>query len=259
MTIDPRRVVKTLGTLVACLVLLDLAFLGCKYLLGHDHMLGLAPMFDVDTESNVPTLFSTVQLLLCAGLLAFIATAARAKRERGYRYWSFLAATFVFLAIDEATSVHEAWTEPLRPSFDHSGLLHFAWVVPYGVAAIVMAAFYAPFVMRLPNAVRRGTIVAGALYLSGALGCELLGGLYYDHLGQQDAIYGFIVLIEESLEMVGVLVFIHALLLYIAAQETNGIRVGPAPEAPGDGDAGGADDLAGRRGRSSRPQTPVAT
>ena len=47
---------------------------------------------------------------------------------------------------------------------------------------------------------------------------ELVGGYYSDFYGEQNMAYALIVSIEEFLEMMGVVVFIYALLSYMSLQ-----------------------------------------
>ena len=52
-------------------------------------------------------------------------------------------------------------------------------------------------------------------YVGGALGMELIKGRHSYLYGQKNLAYGVITTIEESLEMLGIVVFIYALLDYI--------------------------------------------
>ena len=59
---------------------------------------------------------------------------------------------------------------------------------------------------------------AGAIYLSGAIGMEMLSGAYCSLHGQNNMTYSLYVLLEEFLEMAGIVTFISALLGYLGAQ-----------------------------------------
>ena len=61
----------------------------------------------------------------------------------------------------------------------------------------------------------RGT--AAAIYLGGAIGCEMLGGYLLESYGLTLP-YKASSMIEESLEMAGAVVFIWAVLDYIGAE-----------------------------------------
>ena len=52
--------------------------------------------------------------------------------------------------------------------------------------------------------------------MSGALGCELMGGRYFEQHGRDNLPYALLVMLEEGLELTGVIVLIHALLMFIA-------------------------------------------
>jgi hypothetical protein len=57
--------------------------------------------------------------------------------------------------------------------------------------------------------------------VGGALGMEMVCGYYADAVGQRNLIYGLLASVEEILEMVGVIVFIYALLSYIGSYLEN--------------------------------------
>jgi hypothetical protein len=50
----------------------------------------------------------------------------------------------------------------------------------------------------------------------GGIGCELIGGWFAELHGTANLTYATITTVEESLEMAGVIIFIWALLVYIA-------------------------------------------
>ena len=81
-----------------------------------------------------------------------------------------------YASLDEALSFHEGLSIPVRDALDVSGVLYFAWVIPYGIAVLILGAACLRFVLRLDRATRNLFIVAGALYVGGAVGFELIGG-----------------------------------------------------------------------------------
>ena len=58
-------------------------------------------------------------------------------------------------------------------------------------------------------------LLAGGLYIGGALGMEMIGGYYTDFYGKNNLTYALITCLEEVLEMTGIVVFIHGLLDYM--------------------------------------------
>lgn len=63
----------------------------------------------------------------------------------------------------------------------------------------------------------KGHACGGCLFLSGALGMELVGAKCASNCGLDSLGYDWCVTVEESLEMVGVALFIRTLLLYLEA------------------------------------------
>ncbi len=170
-------------------------------------------LFNLNLEANIPTLFSSLQLLLAAVLLAGIAYGHR-KQQEAFLLWYFLAAIFVFLAIDETAALHENLTVYVRTTLGTSGYFYYAWVIPYGIIAALVAGLFARFLIRLPRRSGLYFVSSGTLYLAGALGVEMLGGKYISSPGAEELTYTIIYTLEESLEMVGIAFFIYALLDY---------------------------------------------
>jgi hypothetical protein len=80
---------------------------------------------------------------------------------------------------------------------------------------VLLGLVYLKFLFRLPKKTMVNFIVAGVVYVGGALGVELIGGRYREMQGINFT-YKMIATVEESLEMLGVVMFIRALLLYLS-------------------------------------------
>jgi hypothetical protein len=85
------------------------------------------------------------------------------------------------------------------------------------LAAILVLAYWR-FVLTLPRQTKRLVIAAGALFVAGALGAEMVAGLWESRNGADTHRYELITAAEEFLEMTGVLVFIYALVAYIESK-----------------------------------------
>ena len=179
---------------------------------------GLLFQFYVDGEFRLPAFYSSFLLACCAWLLYRVSTEpAVTKVDR--RYWLSLAFGFALLAIDELFAFHERSITPLQSVLDiDSGVLFYAWVAPALVLIVGLAAVYTRFVWRLPPPVRLGVIVGGCFYLGGAIGFEMLSGAFdaaqgsanpREHVG-----YQVLVTVEESLEMVGAVIFLTTVLVF---------------------------------------------
>ena len=178
-----------------------------------------------DFENNIPAWFSTLGLVVSASLFGFIAYCHSVWKKVGFWHWLGLSVLFVGLAIDEATFIHEILIVSLRNKLNLSGIFYFAWVIPGAVFVATVVAIYLPFVWKLPQATRNGLIIAGACFVGGALGMELLGGMIAESQGFDAMSYLIVMTIEESLEMIGVMTLIYVLLRYIASICPNSLRV----------------------------------
>jgi hypothetical protein len=234
----PRRVVPWLLAIVGFLVVASLGTQIARYVLGHEYLLGFVYFFDVDQEANLPTWFSAIDLLLASAILSGIAVAKRRQNDRFALHWTVLALVFFGLSIDEAAVIHEISIDPLRDTFQLDGALHYAWVIPGAIFAVAFGAFMLRFLLSLPPGTRDAFIGAGALYVGGTIGVEMVSALWASAHGEANLTYNAIVTVEESFEMLGVVAFVGALLEYATTElAATTVRLGDAPLPDGDGPA----------------------
>jgi hypothetical protein len=223
--LTPAKVAVSLGLITVSLVAANLFGLFMKYFLNHDYVYGLIPLFDLDREQNIPTLFSTSLLLISCALLAIIWHIQR-EAHRIHLPWLFLAAIFCFLAVDEFTALHEHLAEPVRITLGGSWVppwalpygwfIPYVWVIPYGLAVLFLSVVYARLIWNLKSKIRVLFLLSAATYVVGALGFELLGAWWYEtKSGEEDFVYSLIYTGEETLEMVGLVLFIYSLMVFI--------------------------------------------
>jgi hypothetical protein len=216
--IFPRRTSQFLLLVVLTLVLASLVGKFTQYFLPDYFMRDfLAELFNVDSEQNIPALYSWSVLLLCSILLATIAHAKKVAGESYVRHWASLSIIFLFLSLDEAVSLHEYLSGPMKSALNTSGFLTFAWVIPFAIFVIVCFLAFLRFLTALPAKTRRLFLLAGSIYVGGAMGMELVGGYYADLYGKQNMMYAMMATIEEFFEMLGIVVFIYALLSYMSS------------------------------------------
>jgi hypothetical protein len=188
--------------------------------------------FNLDDERNIPTWFSSFQLLSCALIMASIGSKYRANHARFAVHWCLLAAVFTFLSIDEAGRIHELLVQPMRTTFalGSSGFFRFAWVIPYVAGAGLLGLTYISFLRHLPRRTRGLFIASGLIYVGAAAGLEMVEGwwaTYADTRGQANVGTFLLTTTEESLEMLAMVLFFYTLSNY-AAQLT-----GQGPSATG--------------------------
>jgi hypothetical protein len=172
----------------------------------------------VDGEGNIPAWYSAVLLFLCALLLGAITLAQRYQADGKLSGWLFLTLIFLFLSLDEIAQFHELSIAPLRTRFELTGFFHYAWIVPATLAVALFVLAYAKFIARLPARTRQLFLLAGAVYIAGALGVEAISGKQASLHGEQNLTYHAIITVEELLEMAGITLFLYALLDYIGRQ-----------------------------------------
>jgi hypothetical protein len=218
---------KRISVLLTCVsLMLILAGVASKYAssrldkdgLHQYHIQEMTRQFDLDEENNIPTYYQIVTLLFCSFLLMLISLAKRASGDRYRLHWRMQALMFLFLSIDEEASFHESIIGITRSAFNLDGFFHFAWVLPAIVVVFIVAISYLPFLLSLPFRTRLLFVISGAFYVGGAVGMEMVGGRLLKLYGQQSLQYAAGTIVEEILEMIGVLIFIYALLSYLREQ-----------------------------------------
>lgn len=218
--IPPIKILKVLAATIFVLLLANLASIYYENYVYEktEHLSTLSRSFDFNQEQNVPTFFSVVILLLATGLL-FLVHAFRKQDRKDGRKWLLLGCVFLFMALDESVQIHEYIANVVRPRLptDLRGFLYWAWVVPYGALVLAVGAYFLGFVLRLPILTRNLFLLSGAMFVSGAIGLELFEGYFYK-LYDLNHIYNKVLYCaEELLEMSAVVLFIYALLDYLAS------------------------------------------
>lgn len=223
--VRPGMVAKVLASVVLVLTVFHVLTLVSVFYFDQPKLFGLVPLFNFDSENNIPSLFSAALFLFCALLLVIIGAAQRHRGAKFALHWLLLGALFVFLGIDEATHLHERLTVPVRNALHLSGVLYFGWVVPYIVMCVVLGIAYMSFWFSLPSRTQANFVISAALFLSGAIGFELLGAREFE-AGRAGAIlYAVYYTAEEFLEFSGLVAFVYALLSYVG-EGLRGLRLG---------------------------------
>jgi len=229
LVISPGKLALTLALIVLCLLLGHVITQSVKIHYGYKTLGGIIPEFDLNSENNIPTWYSSSALLLASALLAMIALVKLQWQETYARHWVVLAVIFLFLSIDEAASLHEKGSELallIMPSIVDSGYLgrylYFPWVV-FGVTFVLLFSLaYLRFLIHLPAKTRSLFVLAGVIYVGGALGVEMLGARDFYLYGEgRPLVHSMLILWEEGFEMFGIVVFIYALTSYLGSRLTN--------------------------------------
>ena len=193
---------------MAVLLICRLLGLYSRFVLDHDFVFGLVPLFDTDLEGNVPSWYSSSLLLAASGMALLCRHADGDRRRRAY--WGGLTAIFLYMSLDEAARLHEQIGNLTALLSGRAGMLLFPWVLPFGILALVVGALYLRFLFRLPVHTAATFVAAGALYVGGALGMEIVQALYVGSGGLSQSRTGQLVsTAEEFMEMGGASLFIY--------------------------------------------------
>lgn len=236
LKISPKKIALLLMCTVVVLVAISITGQYFRDFFG-DHELAekIISKINLDEErNNLPTWYQSSSLLVCSLILFVIGHVRHAIKDRDAKFWWFLSFLFLFLSLDEAVSIHEQMTLPLRNAFNLEGIFFLSWVIPAVFALAILGAVYAGFLTRLPSRTRNLMIAAGALFVIGAVGIEMIGANYMFMLNDppdidRDFGYALITTTEEFFEMSGIVLFIYGLLSYL-----NGASTALATEAIGE-------------------------
>ena len=221
--INPRKIALFLGICAVCFTLQSLFN---EYLLEvvlgpdvHELILSFIDLFSVNAEKTIPTWYATILLFLAACTLAFI-TSAKLRAGVAYRfYWLGLTLIFFYLSMDEGAVIHELFSDPVQERFNTSGYLTFGWLVVFVPLLLLFGLAYLRFLLKLPPRTRNLFILAGGLFVGGAVVVEAISANRWDVGNGVTFSYLAIATVEEFLEMIGVITFIYALTDYIVQQQ----------------------------------------
>jgi len=218
LIISPNRTAKILSCVMGILVVMSVltTFSTGLNLGGTESQVrkGLIRLFNLDGESNIPEWYSSCLLLSCSALLATIAHVYRGKTYAWH--WASLSLAFLYLSLDEAAEIHEMSIKPLRQVFHFTGLLYYGWVVPASVLVLIFGISHLRFLGSLPCSTRLTFILAFIVYVGGAIGVESISGVSASATGEETLSYHLLVTLEETMEMLGLIIFIRGLLQYMA-------------------------------------------
>ena len=171
---------------------------------------------NLDEEFNLPAIYSGLLLFFCSLLLRQISVVCK-KVER--KIWILLSRVFLFLSFVEVFQVHELFVISGLRQYVHPSLASI-WVIPYGILFVLFSCRFVPFFLGLRSPISVFSFVSGGIYVTGAIIVEALNswlvrtgqisrsGFYYE------AISGF----EELFEMLGVIIFLYAIMLELQSR-----------------------------------------
>lgn len=204
----------TIVTLILLGVHLGMQYLNLEvYGEKHGQVFELSNRLDMDDEVSLPTWYSQF-LLLVAGLAAILVGRLESQRS-SKRLWLLIGLVGVVFSIDEVASIHELVLQSAH-------LLYYGEMVP--TAALNAWWLALPFIAAgclaflwwlyklLPTRTTILFFIGGLIYMTGAAGFEL----FSNDLAKNTYMYqGVFTGIEESLELIGNIVVIYAIMSYL--------------------------------------------
>jgi len=226
LLVFPQKIFRFLIILVLTLSLLSITTqIILRFSENNILLQAIAKIFYVDSEGNLPSLYSALSLLSCSILLAAIAFVKKVENKRYVNYWIGLSLIFLFLFWDESVQIHEKLLDTSLPTqilslfgLERQGVFTFSWIVVAIPLLIVFSLFYFKFFLSLSFRIKRLFLIAMFTFVGGALGMEMVAGLITDtdSLGYNSIPYVLSGAVEELCEMMGIVVFIYALLLQLS-------------------------------------------
>ncbi len=206
----PEALPIWLGRVICFLVFFHIALQAIHYYVYELPWL-LREIFDVDEEESFTNWFSTIILFISSVLLFLIAHKKKLSHDPFKKHWYGLAWGFGLLSLDEVAGLHETLNT----------ITDFAWTIPGAMVVFIVFLLYLKFLLSLPKPIRILFCIAGTVYVGGAVVVEHLADYYIEVFDMDNFGYQIFTAVEETLEMLGVVFFIRALLIYLVSMLGN--------------------------------------
>lgn len=215
--ISPRSIALVLTIVSVALSAAGLTVQALRHYGGYDYQLGLFALLSLESDTSIPTWYAAVTLLLCSLCLLGIGWMKIDEGDDFVLHWIGLGTLFLLFSIDEVARIHETIgvTVQLNLTGPTSGLFRYTWVIPGMLFVAVVGALYLRFIIHLPKDFRRLFILAGSIFVGGALGVEMINAYQRDLPGPSGFGYHAGSVVEETMEMLGIVVFLYALGRYL--------------------------------------------
>ena len=192
-------------------------------------------LFNIDFENNLPTFYQGMKLILLSFLSLFVFFRSGSSKGFERYFWLFFFLMFLVLGVDEIFQIHEnisLWMKELfgqnAQGYENlvytSGYASTTWLPYYSIAILLATVIIFVYVLRFLKSGMAGVwyLVVGWLLLLGVIVVE-----YINTLPQymfQEGYYELVVL-EESLEMIGVSILFFFVYISFSAQYGRGKKL----------------------------------
>lgn len=217
ISLHPATVTRFLLKIVGGLLLAGLFCLYLIFGLNLENGLGFVPLFDLNNEYNIPAFYSALAIWASAALLYFIYRQEKAAGAPKAYYWRHFSFLFIFLGVDELASIHEIFGRFAPMIWERFPALQISrkWIIPFSPIILAMAVYFFRFFLLLSKENKLRFATAGLVYITGAVIIEILGEWFANKYNMHPIFKGFSAVAEEGCEMLGIVLFIRALLMHI--------------------------------------------
>ncbi|WP_306391401.1 hypothetical protein [Telluria beijingensis] len=218
---DAFAVHRKLVIFATFLVLAHCLAMVSRFYLDRDIVFGIVPMFDFYEETNVPTYFSSLNLLLTAAMLLAISRLEKLNNKPDVLAWRVLGLGFLLMSLDEFADVrmilHRAADGISGTSLlDMVPFMTVAWTVPVVLVLAILAVYFVPFLSRLDKRYALHFCLAGACFVLASVVLENTEGAHIKTVGGiRDIPFTIMVTLEESAEIFSILYFQYFLIRYV--------------------------------------------
>jgi len=216
ITITPGRYKKIFSICAVIVVSLHLLFLPLDF----TYSLDIAQFFSVRYERNLPTFFSSLNLLI--GAILGICLFAQSKGSREKRFWAVAAVALLIMGYDEAAQIHEFYGQKIHSIIFNGepGLFASKWLQIY-IPIITAGCLYFFFEAKSLPSYKYSLIFPVFLFLSGSVGVEFIN-YYFSFTGGPAGI--FLETVEEVFEIASIVLLNHELLV-IMSRRPNPVKI----------------------------------
>ncbi|WP_109314026.1 hypothetical protein [Ruegeria sp. AU67] len=175
--------------------------------------------FDLNTERKVGAIFSTGLLAAC-GLLMLYSAFLERNQSTAAIGWVLFACILLYMAGDEFFQLHERSGALIGMKGKFGDHVVPGWVRVMAIVVTLLCILMSYFWWKLPIDLRVRLFIAAIVFLTGAMGIEIISSAYVMKHGPDNFAYAKLAALEEGLEMIGVLIVIDSMLLHIGNLST---------------------------------------
>lgn len=173
----------------------------------------LTNRFDFDDELSIPTWYAQFLFLLVSGCSFLLAYLERYKATK--IFWLLLATAALIGSIDEVSAIHESVLQVLHLMFfdiDTPTLQANAWLFVAPVVILALLVFLYKIAKHLPTKTVLLLASSTGIYIIGAIGVDIASSAVVESTPFIEQ--GVMVALEESLEIVGLILLFYTITSY---------------------------------------------